>query len=66
VLNPGSSTRIERAVILDAPPSLEARELTDKGSINQALVLKNRADLVESLYQEMPPKNALVLQEATA
>jgi feruloyl-CoA synthase len=64
-LNPGNSTRVERAVILDVPPSMEAREVTDKGSINQSAVLRNRADLVESLYLDMPPKNALVLQETT-
>jgi feruloyl-CoA synthase len=65
-LNPGNSTRWERAVILDTPPSLEARELTDKGSINQAAVLRNRAALVDSLYLDIPPKNALVLQGTPA
>src|SRR5262249_50919460 len=43
-LNQSSSTRVLRAVLLDQPPSLEAREVTDKGSINQAVVLKNRAE----------------------
>lgn len=62
-LNPGNSTRIQRAVILDTPPSMEAQEVTDKGSINQAAVLKDRAPLVESLYRGAPPKNALVLEE---
>ena len=56
VLNPGNSTRVQRAVILEMPPSLEAREITDKGSINQAMVLKARATLVESLYRDVPPK----------
>ena len=63
-LNPASSTRVQRALIADIPPSLEAREITDKGTINQAAVLKNRAALVESLYLEIPPTGALVLQEA--
>src|SRR5262249_20157286 len=31
----GSSTYVARAVLLDTPPSLDAREITDKGSINQ-------------------------------
>ena len=62
-LNPGNSTRVQRAVILETPPSLEAREITDKGSINQAVVLKSRATLVDSLYQGVPPKNSLVLEE---
>jgi feruloyl-CoA synthase len=62
-LNPGNSTRVQRAVILDTPPSMEAQEVTDKGSINQAAVLKYRASLVESLYRGALPRNALVLEE---
>jgi hypothetical protein len=31
---------------------MEAREITDKGSLNQAAILKNRASFVERLYQE--------------
>jgi feruloyl-CoA synthase len=36
----GSSNRIVRAVLLDTPPSLDVGEATDKGSINQRMVLK--------------------------
>jgi feruloyl-CoA synthase len=50
----GSSTRITRVMLLDAPPSLDASEITDKGSINQRAVLKARALLVEELYAEPP------------
>ena len=32
------------------PPSLDAGEATDKGSINQRAVLTRRAALVEELY----------------
>ena len=46
----GSSNRIAHAVILDEPPSLDAGEMTDKGSINQRAVLRRRRDLVEKLY----------------
>ena len=46
----GSSTILERAILLDEPPSIDAREITDKGSINQQAVLQNRAGLVEELY----------------
>src|SRR6185503_10288204 len=35
----GSSNLIRRAIILDEPPSLDAGEMTDKGSINQRAVL---------------------------
>jgi feruloyl-CoA synthase len=48
--NPGSSTAIHRAVLLDAPPSLEAMEVTDKGSLNQRAVLAHRSDHVRRLY----------------
>jgi feruloyl-CoA synthase len=47
----GGSTCIARAILLDLPPSIEAQEITDKGSINQKAVLGNRADLVEELYR---------------
>jgi feruloyl-CoA synthase len=46
----GSSNRIARAMVLDEPPSLDAGEMTDKGSINQRAVLARRAALVEELY----------------
>jgi feruloyl-CoA synthase len=32
------------------PPSMDRSEMTDKGSINQRAVLKNRAALVDELY----------------
>lgn len=46
----GSSTRICRAILMDEPPSLDAGEATDKGSINQRAVLGRRTALVEELY----------------
>ena len=50
----GSSNRIARLLVLDEPPSLDAGEMTDKGSINQRAVLKGRAALVEELYAGSP------------
>ena len=47
----GSSTRVDRILILTEPPRLDRQEITDKGSINQKRVLHNRADLVEELYK---------------
>jgi feruloyl-CoA synthase len=35
--------------------------MTDKGYINQAAVLANRAELVEKLYREPPPEGVIVL-----
>ena len=46
----GSSNRIARAMLLKEPPSLDAGELTDKGTINQKAVLRNRRRLVDELY----------------
>ena len=49
-MSPGSSTRVMRAVLMAEPPSMDKSEATDKGSINQRAVLKNRAALVDELY----------------
>lgn len=57
--NPGSSTRIERALLMVEPPSVDAGELTDKGYINQAVALGRRAVLVEKLYAD-PSGNDIV------
>ena len=46
----GSSNRIARALVLDEPPSLDAGEMTDKGSINQRAVVRRRSALVDELY----------------
>jgi feruloyl-CoA synthase len=51
----GSSQRVLRATLLTAPLSLDAGEITDKGSINQRAVLARRAALVEALYADPPP-----------
>ncbi len=50
----GSSNRIERMLVLDVPPSLDAGEATDKGSINQRAVLAQRAAQVDVLYADPP------------
>ncbi len=39
----GASTRVTRALILSDPPSIDLGELTDKGSINQRVVLAQRS-----------------------
>src|SRR4051794_6227482 len=59
----GSSSRIMRAMLTDTPPSLDAGEATDKGSINQRMVLKNRAALVDELYTAMPTERVIVIDE---
>ena len=49
-LSQGSSTRIEHAILMAELPSMDKSEMTDKGSINQRAVLKNRAALVDEIY----------------
>jgi feruloyl-CoA synthase len=46
----GSSNRVTRAIMMEEPPSLDAGEITDKGSLNQCAVLDRRAAIVEELY----------------
>jgi len=48
--NPSGSRRITRALLMAAPPSIDANEITDKGYVNQRAVLDHRADQVERLY----------------
>ncbi len=55
----GSSNRIERLLLLDEPPSTDAGEMTDKGSINQRAVLARRGALVDGLYSD-PPAPAVI------
>jgi feruloyl-CoA synthase len=62
----GSSNRIVRIVLLEEPPSIDRHEITDKGSINQGAVLRNRAALVEDLYAEHPPLHVISLRKEIA
>ena len=46
----GASTRVERAILLDEPPSIDAQEITDKRSLNQKAVLRHRSAHVSRLF----------------
>ena len=61
----GTSARVRRAILLAEPPSLDVGEVTDKGSINQRVVLAHRAALVEDLYTDPPPANVIVADRST-
>jgi feruloyl-CoA synthase len=56
----GSSTRITRAILLDAPLSIDRGEVTDKGSINQRAVLDHRSHLIDTLYSPTPPADVIL------
>jgi len=60
--HPASSTRIVRAMLLPSAPSLDAGEITDKGSINQRAVLECRQELVLALYRPEPASEAIVIE----
>ncbi|HEY8608358.1 MAG TPA: feruloyl-CoA synthase [Noviherbaspirillum sp.] len=47
----GSSNRVAMLLLQEEPPSIDHGELTDKGSINQAAVLRRRASQVDAMYQ---------------
>ena len=57
----GSSTFVPRAVILEEPPSLDAREITDKGSLNQKAVLQHRRAVVQELYAPEPSSRVIAV-----
>jgi feruloyl-CoA synthase len=59
----GSSNRVVRLMLLEAPASIDRHELTDKGSINQRAVLENRADLIDELYSEPRSERVIALDE---
>jgi feruloyl-CoA synthase len=59
----GSSTRVCRAILMEEPPSLDAGEVTDKGSINQRAVLTRRAGLVEELYAAAKSPRVIAIEE---
>lgn len=58
---PGSSRRIKRVLVMTEPPSIDAGEITDKGYVNQRLVISRRAALVQALYSEPPGPGVIQL-----
>ncbi len=49
--------------MLETPPSLDAGEVTDKGSLNQRAVLDCRPALVEALYADDPSAAVIAADE---
>ena len=56
----GASERIERLVLLEEPPSVDAHEVSDKGTINQRVALARRSADVERLYAPQPAADVIV------
>jgi feruloyl-CoA synthase len=52
----GSSRSPSRALVLADAPSLAAGEITDKGYVNQRLVLQRRAADVAALHDDADPR----------
>jgi feruloyl-CoA synthase len=50
----GSANHIARAVLLADAPSIDSGEMTDKGSINQRVVLRERQAAIETMYAGGP------------
>lgn len=59
--NPGQSARIARFAFLREALSANRHEISDKGSVNQAMAMRNHAGEVESLYTNPPPDHVIVI-----
>ncbi|MGA9797173.1 MAG: AMP-binding protein [Rhizomicrobium sp.] len=57
--SPGTSSRIKRVILLAEPPSVDGHEITDKGYINQRATMERRHELVDKLFQNPPPPEAI-------
>jgi feruloyl-CoA synthase len=55
----GSSQRVLRLSFLTRSLSIDAGELTEKGSISQRGIVRRHADLVEELYADKPADNVV-------
>jgi feruloyl-CoA synthase len=57
----GSASRIERLILLEKPPSLDAGEITDKGYLNQRRCLECRATEVARLYADPADDQSILM-----
>lgn len=63
---PASSMRVARLAFLLDPLSVDAGEITDKGSLNQRAILRHRPALITALYADPPPADIITVEEFTA
>jgi feruloyl-CoA synthase len=62
----GSASRLERLLLLEEPPDMDAGEITDKGYVNQRAVLERRAGHVARLFADPPDAAVIVAPVASA
>lgn len=55
----GSATLVKRAVLAHLDLAVHKGEISDKGTINQNMVIKNYHEIVEQLYAEIPSENVI-------
>jgi len=60
----GSSNRIVAAMLVEAPPSAAAGELTEKGTLNSRALQRNRAELLDALFGETDERVLRIEAEA--
>jgi feruloyl-CoA synthase len=53
-VQPGSSTRVKRVLLMAEPPSVDGHEITDKGYVNQRATMDRRRALVDKLFSATP------------
>lgn len=56
----GSASRVKRALVLEADPSFDRGEVTEKGSLNQRALRANNADLIAQLFSDPQPEGVLL------
>lgn len=57
----GGSAIIRRVALLDAPPTADANEISDKGTINRRAVLDNRKGQVDALFADPPGPGVVIV-----
>ncbi|WP_326857718.1 feruloyl-CoA synthase [Noviherbaspirillum sp.] len=57
----GTSNYPQRAIVMTDAPSVDGNEITDKGYINQAAVLRRRAQLVDRIHAAVPDADVIAL-----
>ncbi len=56
----GSAGHVARLILCPEPPDLDAGEITDKGYVNQRVVLDRRSTVVDLLYSTDPCSDVIV------